>query len=516
MATPPGFIDHVSRRAFLGGAAAVAGIAATGGLAACTSGSSGSSSALDALAKSLTGTLLTPSAPDFAAVNLPQNDVYESVTPIAIAQCATPEDVVTCVRWCREEGVQPVVRGGGHNYIGASTTTGLLIATGAMNSVEVDAQRGSVTLGAGALNANLLETLRGGEWMLPIGTCPGVGVTGLVLGGGIGDNARWAGMTCDHLESTDIVLASGERVTASAQDNADLFWALRGGAGGNFGVNTRLTFNLVRIPKPTITVYGLRFGGRDDIVAAWSAFDRLMLEAPPELSGFTGITNVRPLGGGNTPARDFAAPFPVLTIDGCYQGSAAQAREVLAPVFAAADPDDYIMGEFDYWSAQINWLAVPYMPKHGLAEAARFTRDPIPTDALDQLVDRVINAPGGTEDANAEVRLMCWSGGVVNDVPSDATAYVHRASHNLLRPAIWWREQPQAMIDDLQDWQRETFAYASQFTEQGSFVNWPYADLDDWGRAYYGANLERLVEVKRAVDPDNVFTYSQSIPMEIA
>ena len=506
----------LSRRAFLGGAAAVAGVTATRGLVACTSGSSGSTTALDALAASLTGTLLLPSNPDFSAVNLPQNDVYESVTPIAIAQCATPEDVVTCVKWCREEGVQPAIRGGGHNYIGASTTTGLLIATGAMNSVEYDGQRGTVTLGAGALNANLLETLRGGEWMLPIGTCPGVGVTGLVLGGGIGDNSRWAGMTCDHLESTDIVLANGELVTASAQENADLFWALRGGAGGNFGINTRLTFRLVRIPEPTITVWGFRFVGRDDIVGAWSAFDRLMLEAPPELSGFTGVTNVRPLGGSNSTVGSFSSGYPALTIDGCYQGTSDQAREILAPLFAAATPDDFIFGEFDFWSAQINWLAVPYMPKHGLAEAARYTREPVPTDVLDQLVDRVLNAPGGTEEANAEVRLMCWSGGAVNDVPSDATAYVHRSSNNLLRPAIWWRDQPQAMIDDLQDWQRETFAYASQFTEQGSFVNWPYAGLDDWARAYYGANLERLVDVKRAVDPDDVFRYAQSIPTSLA
>jgi FAD/FMN-containing dehydrogenase len=508
--------SDLSRRAFIGGAAAVAGVAATGGLAACSSATPRPTSALDALAASLQGSLLRPDMSAFAEVNLPKNDAYESVTPLAIAQCATPDDVVICVKWCVSEGVQPVVRGGGHNYIGASTTTGLLISTGAMNSVEYDAAKGTVTLGSGALNANLLDTLRGGEWMLPIGTCPGVGVTGLVLGGGIGDNARWAGMTCDHLESTDIVLANGELVTASERENADLFWALRGGAGGNFGVNTRLTFRLVRIPKPTITVFGLRFFGRDNMVAAWSAFDRLMLEAPRELSGFTGVTNVRPIGGNNSPVGSFSTGYPVLTIDGCYQGSPEEAREVLAPVFAAAEHDDVVIGEFDYWSAQINWLAVPYMTKHGLAEAARFTREPIPTDVLDQLIDRVLNAPGGTEDASAEVRLMCWSGGVVNDVPSDAMAYVHRSSNNLLRPAILWRDQPQAMIDDLQDWQRETFAYASQFTEQGSFVNWPYADLENWGRAYYGANLERLVDVKRAVDPDDVFTYAQGIPTSLA
>lgn len=494
----------LTRRTFLAGITAAGAAGAAGAvLAGCASSAEQEQSrALDALAERLDGELLRPGSPPFAEENMPANDDYEEITPLAIAMCASPADVETCVRWCRDNGIQPVVRSGGHNYIGASTTTGLLIKVSHMNGVDVEPATGRMTIGGGALNRNLLESLRGGGWMLPIGTCPGVGVAGLVLGGGIGDNSRWGGMTCDHLVETEIVLASGERVIANERENAELFWALRGGAGGNFGINTSFTFQLIRIPRPVITVWGVRVAGHDEMVAAWSAFDRLMIDAPPELSGFTTVSNSLTLGD----------RYPQLTIDGCFQGDAASARELLEPVFAAARPQDNIFGEFDFWSAQINYLAVPPLPKHGLAEAARFTRTPVAPDALSNLIDRVVAGPGGSEDANCEVRMMCWSGGAVNLVPSDATAYVHRGSHNLLRPAIWWADQPESMVRDLQQWQEETFAFVSQHAEDGSFVNWPYARLQGWEQAYYGDNFNRLVAVKNVVDPDNIFRYAQSIP----
>ena len=266
------------------------------------SGGAGSGPPLQKLARELTGRLVLPRSPGYAAQNQPANDRYEDVRPIAIALCDNARDVAVCVSWCRDYGVPPVVRGGGHSYIGASSTTGLLIKTGAMNRVRADAGQGTVTVQAGALNEDLLARLRGGDLMLPVGTCLSVGVTGLALGGGIGDNSRWAGMTSDHLISADLVLASGELVTASATEHPDLFWALRGAAGGNFGICTQLTFRLVPLKRRVISVFGMLFNGPQDAAAAMQAFDRLMLTAPPELSGFAGLTSQRPLGAGRAAA----------------------------------------------------------------------------------------------------------------------------------------------------------------------------------------------------------------------
>lgn len=504
----------MDRRSFLKSSGLVVGVALTPALLAACGGDATVAKSLTGLAGQLTGELLLPDSPAFADENRGGNSAFVDVRPMAIAMCASPSDVVACVNWCRDEGVQPGIRGGGHSYIGASSTTGLLIKTTEMNTVEVDAQAGKVKVAAGALNRNLLDTLRGGDWMLPIGTCPGVGVTGLTLGGGIGDNSRWAGMTADHLRSTRIVLASGETVTASATENSDLFWALRGGAGGNFGINTELEFDLVRLPRKNVTVFDFRFFGAEDAGAAWAAFDKLMLKAPVELSGFSGVTNQRPLGSESKFAIGRTKPFPTLSIDGCYLGPEANARELLDPLFKIAGAGGHVMGEFDFWTAQIDWLAVPDQPVHGLSEVSRFTNKVLPESAIADMISRVVSAPGGEQDPNAEFRLMCWSGGkVINGVSPTATAYVHRDSNSLLRPAIWWRPSPPSFVNELQAWLSEQWQFIQSFTQAQSFQNWPWEGVTDWQTAYYGQNFERLREVKRKYDPDNLFTYSQSIPV---
>ena len=499
----------MERREFLRTASTAAAIGATAPalLAGPASASTPAAPPLRKLARELRGRLVLPRSPGYAAENLPANDRYENVRPIAIALCEATSDVVACVNWCRDYGVQPVVRGGGHSYIGASSTTGLLIKTDAMNKVRVDVGRGTVTLQAGALNEHLLAGLRGGDLMLPIGTCPSVGVTGLTLGGGIGDNARWAGMTCDHLISADLVLASGDLVTASETDHRDLFWALRGAAGGNFGVNTSLTFRLVPLRRRVISVFGMLFNGPDQAAAALQAFDRLMLTAPARLSGFAGLTSQRPLGAG----RDHSV-FPQFSVDGSYQGPVTELRELLRPLTRSATPSAFVSGDMDFWTAQINWLAVGPQPKHGFAEAARFTRAPLPARVIESLVSRVMQAPTGP-DAFGEVRLMGWSGGAVNQVSPSATAYVHRDSNSLLRPAVWWIDgTPRGLQRDLLDWMAESWRYIHPFTQDQAFQNWPYEGIADWRSAYYGANFRRLVRVKRRYDPHDLFRYSQSIP----
>lgn len=502
----------MERRAFLRttSATALAGVTAPALLA----GQARRTPPLRILARELTGRLILPGEPDYPAENLPANDRFENVRPIAIALCETDRDIVTCVNWCREYGVQPVVRGGGHNYIGASSTFGLLIKTGALNRVSLDARRGTVTVQAGALNENLLSALRGGDLMLPIGTCPSVGVAGLALGGGIGDNSRWAGMTCDHLISADVVLASGVTITASGAEHSDLFWAMRGAAGGNFGISTQLTFGLVPLKRRVISVFGMLFNGPDKAAAALEAFDRLMLTAPPELSGFAGLTSERPLGAGS--GGHDRGLFPQFSIDGSYQGPVGELRDLLQPVLQAATPNAYISGDMDYWTAQINWLAVGAQPKHGFAEAARFTRAPIPAWVIAHLVNRVMEAPAGP-DAYGEVRLMCWSGGQVNTVSPAATAYVHRESNSLLRPAVWWIDgTPRSLQRDLLDWMAESWRYIQPFTQDQAFQNWPYEGIANWQQAYYGANFPRLVQVKRRYDAHNLFRYSQSIPTSVS
>ena len=169
-----------------------------------------SAGAIDDLRQRLHGTVLAPGDPGYDAAGLPANGRYLAIRPAAIAQCADEDDVVTCIQWSRENGVPPVGRGGGHSYAGLSTTTGLLIDLTALNAVSVDPSTGIAVMGGAAHNQDVLNATINSPFLLPGGTCLGVGVGGLVLGGGIGYNAHWAGLTCDHLVASRIVTASGE------------------------------------------------------------------------------------------------------------------------------------------------------------------------------------------------------------------------------------------------------------------------------------------------------------------
>src|SRR5580704_17817092 len=188
-------MDRVSRRDFLrvGTAGAAGAVALGAGLdlpedvpADAASKSQPSRNALRQLQRQLKGRLLLPGDPGYLAASTPANGRYRSVRPIAVAECADEQDVVTCVNWVRRNGVMPVARGGGHSYAGYSTTTGLMISMKAINHVGVDKQNATVSCGGAALNKNFYDVAVGGPLFLPGGTCFGVGVGGLALGGGMG------------------------------------------------------------------------------------------------------------------------------------------------------------------------------------------------------------------------------------------------------------------------------------------------------------------------------------------
>src|SRR4051794_23746032 len=218
-------------------------------------------SALEDLRARLHGTLMLPGDSGYAAASAPANGRYRTILPAAVARCADEADVVTCVKWCNENGVSPVGRGGGHSYAGYSTTTGLLIDIRRLNSVKVDRQNGTVQCGGAALNNDFFIALEDSEFFLPGGTCLGVGMGGLTLGGGIGYNAHWAGLTSDHLLASRIVTASGDVLDIDPSNNSDLYWACRGGGGGRFGIQKSVSYNLVQAPPATIGWGWVHFAG---------------------------------------------------------------------------------------------------------------------------------------------------------------------------------------------------------------------------------------------------------------
>lgn len=505
----------VNRRWFLGGAAgAVAALGLGSQIGVAASAASAKASALDGLRKTLQGQLLEPADPDYLAWSVSTNTRYDSVLPLAAALCESSSDVSACVTWARQENVPLAIRGGGHNYLGMSSTPGLLIVTRRMRRIEFDKASGLIRIEAGAVNGELLNQLRGGQWMLPIGTCPQVGVAGLTLGGGMGDNARWAGLTSDHLRSTTAVLASGEDVNITGSDYPDLFWACRGGGGGNFAIQTSLTFQLLAAPQ-RVAFFAMEFAGADATIAAYAALERILSGAPNEFSTFCFLRS-SPRGGeaDATPWQLNPAVYPSFQVVGSLVGSEEDLRALVEPL-AALKPLVPEFGSGSFWEAT-QWLASPPGVRHGWADVNRYRNRNLTESEIAEMVAILLEAPFGRRDRFVEFGLFGWVGGKVATVPTTATAYAHRNATGLLRAGAMW-DFTVPMYDQiaLNDWLDKAYAFIARVGTPASYLNWPGDRMKDWKTAYYGENLPRLVKVKQAYDPDNLFSHAQSVPVKL-
>lgn len=465
----------------------------------------GAEAALADLGSRLTGSLLLPGDKGYAAASAPANGRYRDVRPLAVARCADEADVTTCITWCGEEGVELVGRGGGHSYAGFSTTQGLLVDLGMLSSVQVDRAKGRAVTGGAALNRNLFEALVDGPLFLPGGTCPTVGVGGLVLGGGIGFNARWAGLTADHLAASRIVTAAGDLLELDGSNNPDLFWACRGGAGGSFGLNTQFTFQLVEVPHDDIAYYEFEWRGADAAAAVLSAFDTLLNTAPPAFNAVA-MAKALPLGSGGP--REAVEVWST----GQYIGPVDELRDLVAALLAAAKPTVEILETKSFWDVQRLFAETESAP-HSFADISRYAAEPVPERVVHELVELLVACPSRSETANGAISWLGWVGGVANKIGRTETAYVHRDVTSLLRPtARWPNVAPESVGRDLIAWTDAMNAVIAPHTPNESYQNFPNRNIVDWQQAYYAENFDRLVEVKSKYDKDNLFHNAQSIP----
>src|SRR5271163_1305748 len=238
-------LDHgISRQAFIRG---TVGALATGVVFGTKRAAAdpGAASGWSGLASSIGGSVLLPAnGAQFATSKQGFNSFYNSNNPAAVVTVSSQSDVQKAVALATANGLKIAPRGGGHSYVGASSTTGTMVLDlrGLPGGANFDGGSGNVTVTPATNLYAVHQALAGAGRAIPAGSCPTVGVAGLALGGGMGPDSRHAGLTCDALQSATVVLPSGDVVTASASDHPDLFWALRGGGGGNFGVTTSMTF----------------------------------------------------------------------------------------------------------------------------------------------------------------------------------------------------------------------------------------------------------------------------------
>jgi len=493
----------ISRRSFLRvgglGAAAAALTACSGGTGTpatsptmtpipATTANAGVPMSLPDLARRLTGHLVTPGDAGYDLARRSFNPLYDGRRPAAIAQCVRVSDVQECMAMAAATHTPIAARSGGHSYAGYSTPdNGLVVDLTAMSGIQVSGDQ--VVIGAGARLIDVYAALAAAGRCLPAGSCPSVGIAGLTLGGGIGVLSRKFGLTCDSLTSATIVTPDGQARTVSTSDGADLFWALRGGGGGNFGIVTSFTFTTV--PAPRLTVFRL---GYPDVAGAFAAWQPWLAGAPDELWSNVNIT-------GN-PAT--------CTISGCYVGTNVQPllNELTAaiggtPTFRTVQT----MGYLDAMRYFAGCSGMSMATCTARTRGAQWNREAFV--ASSRILTGPVHDPGTLVDAATAYPAMHLIidglGGAVDRVNPVDTAFPYRSAFASVQAYLkTTRATDIGAVQAVRD-------AITPDTGGTGYVNYIDATMPNWGQAYYGANLPRLRSVAKTYDPNGVLTFAQSI-----
>ncbi|HXV91735.1 MAG TPA: FAD-binding oxidoreductase [Pseudonocardia sp.] len=453
----------------------------------------------DTLAADVTGRVFLPGSPGFRAGSELFNTRYADRAPAAVVSVAGTEDVRRAIRWARDNEVPVVARSGGHSFAGYSVNDGLVIDMSRMALASADGSTGLVTVGGGTRVGHVYDAVRPYEMAIPTGTSPLVGMAGLALGGGCAYASRRLGLTLDALVQTTVVTADGAVLTCSAEENPDLFWACRGGGGGNFGINVSFVFQAH--PVSDVTTFELTWRWAD-ATAVLVAMQQVLEAAPDEFSVRMGAST---RGSDATTIRDNVT----VTTVGQFAGPARELAPLLDPVLSVATPLAHEVVERTYWEA--NAALVHATSADRFAMRTRYATSPIPADGLAELLSWVERWPGSGNTDGGGVGMFAW-GGRINRVAPDATAFVHRDTLFLASmDTSWTAADPPEQVAANLHWLDGFYEAMGEYLTDSAYQNFPDPALGNWAKAYYGANYPRLQEVKRTHDPDNVFHHDQSI-----
>lgn len=450
--------------------------------------------AVEPLRAAFHGQLIEPADPAYDSARRLYNGLIDK-RPGLIARCADTADVITAVNHARTHDLLLAVRGGGHNAPGLGSCDGGLVADlSLLRDVQVDPATGKVRVQGGATWADVDQATHPFGLSVPCGIIAGTGVGGLTLGGGHGYLTRQYGLTIDNLLSADVVLADGSTVTASADQNPDLFWALRGG-GGNFGVVTSFVFQ----GRPVHTVYGgpmLWPFERTAEIMHW--FDEFMPAAPPEVYGWLGTLTAPPV-----------APFPpelqmkkVCGVVWCINLPGEEAEAVLRPLrkqlrpaldFAGPLPMPAVNSLFDalyppglYWY----WRGDVF---HGLSR---------------KTIDLHVKYSAQAPTPFSAMHLYPIDGAAAAVAPGDTAWGLRGARYSQVILGV----SPHAQdIPQITQWTKDYWLALHPYAAGGAYVNLLMEEGQERVRATYGANYERLRELKAKYDPHNLFRVNQNI-----
>ena len=443
----------------------------------------------------LKGSLLTPDSPGYDEARTVWNAMIDR-RPGLIVRCADATDVARAVRFARSHDLLVAVRGGGHNIAGnAVCDGGLMIDLSPMRSIRVDQATRTARVGAGCTLGDVDRTTQGYGLATPLGVNSTTGIAGLTLGGGFGWLSRRLGLTIDNLLSAEVVTADGEIVRASARENPDLFWAIRGG-GGNFGIVTSFEFQLHPVGPEVLS--GLVVHPLESARGVLRFYRDFLPTTPEQFACWFVLRQAPPL--------PFLAPEwhgkPILALAMCWSGDIAEGERVAAPLRGFGKPLADVVGRnpFADWQTALDPLLTPgfrnYWKSHDFRELS------------DGLIEVLLAHAAKIPDPNTEI-AYAQLGGAISQVPQDATAYGHREAQFVMNVHGRWSDQDKD--DACIGWTRDLFKAAAPFATGAVYVNFMTQDEGERVRAAYGPNYERLVQLKRRYDPTNLFRMNQNI-----
>jgi FAD/FMN-containing dehydrogenase len=441
------------------------------------------------------GQIVLPSDQDYDEVRKIWNAMIDR-RPALIVRCAETSDVPHAISFARENGLEISVRGAGHNIAGnALCDGGVMVDFSMMRNVRVDAETKRAYVDPGATLADFDSAAQSHGLATPLGINSTTGIAGLTLGGGFGWLTRKYGLTIDSLISVDAVTADGQKIRASENEHADLFWAIRGG-GGNFAVVTQFEFNLHSVGPEILA--GLIVFPFDQAKQVLTRYREFVDSAPEDLNVWAVMRKAPPLPF--LPAHAHGKTAVVLAI--FYVGEAAQGKKLTEPLHHFGAPYGAHIGAQPYtqWQKAFDPLLTPgarnYWKSHNFTELSG--------GALNTMFEFADKLP--TPQCEIFIGLIA---GAANRVPADAMAYANRDAKFVLNVHGRWDER----TDDEQciAWAREFFQAAAPYASKGAYVNFMTEEESGRVAAAYGANYDRLAQIKNLYDPQNLFHLNQNI-----
>ncbi len=439
----------------------------------------------------LTGHIFIPANPNYNEARQGYNRAIQQY-PLVIDYCSNKRDVANAVNWSRKFNVPLRIRSGGHNYEGYSNgNCTLVIDVSRMNRISLDAYANLLTVEGGVTNRQVYEFVSSRGYPFPGGTCPTVGVSGYVTGGGWGLSCRYLGLGCDSLEEIELVNFKGHFVKANRHYNEDLFWACRGAGGGNFGIIVSMKFRLPpKVEKVTLIEIDYLHEAPEEQETFLKTWQKWLAGADSRITLISRIYNS---------VDDGLA----MLARGIFYGKPNEAKQLLKPFLTFAKVDY----SFEYMTflEAVTIIGSNYPPFEKFQSASRFVMKDFSEGDISKLVGLIRKRPRGSVFAGLSMYTL---GGRVREIGLDKTAFFYRNANYIIWLETTWEEDKFAEAN--KSWVRRQFPTLESVTT-GSYVNFPYNHLPNYLKEYYGSHVDFLKEIKKKYDPLNVFTFPQGI-----